>query len=177
MKTVDPKQLKKLATPIDEIIIIDIREPSEYAREHIPGSINIPLNQLTEYDTTNWQDKTVLFHCKSGNRTKQAQILIDKIPHGEKLCLSGGIEEWKLIGNDVLTNKEAPLELMRQVQIIAGSMVLLGVLLAYLISPYFIILTIIAGIGLLNAGITGFCGMAKLLMFLPYNKSTNKQEK
>jgi rhodanese-related sulfurtransferase len=60
--------------------------------------------------------------------------------------------------------------MMRQVQIVAGSLVLAGVLLGWLISPYFFGLAAFVGAGLTFAGISGFCGMAKLLAFLPWNR-------
>ena len=78
--------------------------------------------------------------------------------------------QWKRCGLTTEVNRKAPLDIMRQVQIVVSLMVLIGVILSYAISPYFIILTIIAGLGLLIAGVTGYCGMANLLMMLPYNK-------
>ena len=59
---------------------------------------------------------------------------------------------------------------MRQVQIVAGSLVLAGVLLGWLVSPMFLGLSAFVGAGLAFAGISGFCGMAKLLAFLPWNR-------
>ena len=64
----------------------------------------------------------------------------------------------------MVTNTKAPIEIMRQVQIITGLMILIVI-----VSPYFIIITTFVGLGLLTAGVTGFCGMANLLMILPYN--------
>ncbi len=60
---------------------------------------------------------------------------------------------------------------MRQVQIIAGFLIVLGVALSYTVSKDFILLSGFVGLGLLVAGVTGFCGMANLLMLLPYNKN------
>ena len=59
---------------------------------------------------------------------------------------------------------------MRQVQIAAGSLVLLGVLLGFLWRPEFYALSGFIGAGLLFAGITGWCGMAKLLVVMPWNR-------
>tara|TARA_B100000749_G_C18311461_1_gene416920 strand:- start:24 stop:545 length:522 start_codon:yes stop_codon:yes gene_type:complete len=170
MKTIDIATLNQLQIPVNELVIIDIRTPDEYAKVHIPNSINIPLTQLSTTNFTQWQNKTLLFYCKAGHRTQQAESLIAQLNCKTILCLQGGINAWQKVGNKVNYNPKAPLELVRQVQIIVGIMILLGVTFAYLISPYFIILTIFAGLGLLMAGLTGFCGMAKLLMFLPYNK-------
>ena len=72
----------------------------------------------------------------------------------------------------VATDRSQPLELQRQVQIGAGSLTLLGVLLGLLASPWFYAIPAFVGAGLVTAGVTGFCGMARLLMRAPWNKST-----
>jgi hypothetical protein len=59
---------------------------------------------------------------------------------------------------------------MRQVQIVAGALVLAGVLLGFLIAPAWIGLAAFVGAGLLMAGITGWCGMAHMLALMPWNR-------
>jgi rhodanese-related sulfurtransferase len=66
--------------------------------------------------------------------------------------------------------KGAPLPLMRQVQIAAGSLVLLGLVLSNVVAPPWILLTWFVGAGLTFAGISGFCGMARLLAAMPWNR-------
>jgi hypothetical protein len=56
------------------------------------------------------------------------------------------------------------------VQIAAGSLVLLGVMLAWLVSPWFVLLSAFVGAGLTFAGMSGWCGMAKLLGAMPWNR-------
>lgn len=167
---IDDQTLIAQADQLKDAIIIDIRSPSEYAGEHVLGSVNIPLDQLSQHDTSAWKDKTLIFHCKSGHRTQQARLLIENIACRHKLCLGGGLEQWKRCGLATHIDQKAPLALMRQVQILVGSLIILGVVLTVLLSPYFILLPFFVGCGLLVAGVTGFCGMANLLMLLPYNK-------
>ncbi|RZJ93902.1 MAG: DUF2892 domain-containing protein, partial [Brevundimonas sp.] len=69
-------------------------------------------------------------------------------------------------------DRKAPLELMRQVQIAAGSLVLLGTVLAWLVHPAFIALSGFVGAGLVFAGASGFCGMARVLAVMPWNRRT-----
>lgn len=164
------QDLQQYAKGDKDVVIIDVRNPDEYRREHIPGSVNIPVDQLDKTDFSQWQSKTLLFHCQSGNRTKMAQKAIEAIACKAKFCITGGIAQWKSCGLSVEANKKAPLPLMRQVQIVAGLLILIGVVLSLTVSPYFIILTAFVGLGLTFAGISGFCGMANLLMLLPYNK-------
>jgi hypothetical protein len=59
---------------------------------------------------------------------------------------------------------------VRQVQIGAGSRVLIGVVLGALVAPGFYTLSAFVGAGLLVAGTTGFCGMARLLVHMPWNR-------
>ena len=59
----------------------------------------------------------------------------------------------------------------RQVQLIAGLMVLTGVALGTLIHPWFLAIAAFFGAGLIFAGVTGTCGLALLLMKLPWNRS------
>jgi rhodanese-related sulfurtransferase len=66
--------------------------------------------------------------------------------------------------------KNAPLPLMRQVQITAGSLVLLGLILSNVVAPAWILLSWFVGAGLVFAGVSGFCGMARLLALMPWNK-------
>lgn len=67
-------------------------------------------------------------------------------------------------------DKSQPLPLMRQVQIVAGALILLGVALGYAFSSGFFLLSAFVGAGLTFAGITGFCGMARLLALMPWNR-------
>ena len=52
----------------------------------------------------------------------------------------------------------------------SGSLVLLGTVLGVIASPWFLVLSGGAGLGLLYAGLSGTCGMATLLAQLPYNQ-------
>lgn len=88
--------------------------------------------------------------------------------------LEGGIDAWKAAGLEVEQDPTQPLELQRQVMIAAGSLVLLGVLLGYALSPWLFLLSGFVGAGLIFAGISGFCGMALLLQRMPWNRRLNQ---
>jgi len=154
----------------NDIIVIDIREPDEHAREHIGGSINVPSSQLDSANLEQCKDKTILVYCRTGNRTNRVKEILSNIQCKEIFCIEGGIEQWKRCGFETKKNTKAPIELIRQVQITVGFLIILSIALTYYFSPYFIFISLFCGAGLLFAGITGTCGMAKLLTFLPYNK-------
>ncbi|MDW8399764.1 MAG: DUF2892 domain-containing protein, partial [Acetobacteraceae bacterium] len=80
------------------------------------------------------------------------------------------LEAWKAAGLPVAEDRRQPIELMRQVQIAAGSLVLVGVLLGALLHPGFFALSGFVGAGLVFAGATGTCGLAQLLRLMPWNR-------
>ena len=154
--------------------LIDIRTPDEYTKEHIKGAINKTLNELNSHDF--FEDEIVVFHCQSGNRTRQAEGFFSKLPIKNVYILKGGINAWKKEKLQTVINAKTPFPIMRQVQIIVGFMVVLGIVLSYTISPWFNILSAFFGAGLLFAGLSGTCALANVLMLLPFNKIKNKEE-
>jgi hypothetical protein len=70
----------------------------------------------------------------------------------------------------VAEDRRQPLELMRQVQIAAGSLVVLGVALGAMVHPGFFALSGFVGAGLVFAGVTGTCGLARVLRMMPWNR-------
>lgn len=153
-----------------EAVLIDVREPDEYAREHIESAHLAPLSRFDPAAIAGERSKIAVFHCNSGNRTTQAASQLLNAGFAETYHLEGGLQAWKRAGLPVVTDRKAPLPIMRQVQIAAGSLVLLGILLAVLVSPWFMALSAFVGAGLVMAGITGFCGMANLLAYMPWNR-------
>ncbi len=88
-------------------------------------------------------------------------------------CLQGGIEAWKAAEFAVHTNRKAPLEMMRPVQIAAGGLVVPGAALGAGVNPAFYALSAFIGAGLLFAGLSGWCGMALLLKAMPWNRASS----
>ena len=84
--------------------------------------------------------------------------------------LEGGLMARQQAGLPVEKRRGAPLPLRRQVQIAAGSLVLAGVLLSQLVASGWIWLSGFVGVGLVFAGVSGFCGMARLLAVMPWNR-------
>jgi len=95
---------------------------------------------------------------------------LEQATNCEAYILEGGIEGWKQAGLPVVADKSQPIEINRQVMIAAGSLVLIGVLLGAFVSSGFYVLSGLIGAGLVFAGVSGFCGMAKLLALMPWNR-------
>ena len=70
-----------------------------------------------------------------------------------------------------MTDRRQPIEVQRQVQIGAGSLAFLGTMLGLFVSPWFFVVPAAVGAGLVMAGVTGFCGMARVLTRAPWNRA------
>lgn len=153
--------------------LIDIRDPDEYAREHIPAARSVPLDTLPGGLETH-AGETVIFHCQSGARTSSnAARLAQAATPAQAFIVEGGIQGWKQAGLITQEDTSQPLPLMRQVQIAAGLLTLCGVVLGFTLSSGFFLLSGFVGAGLLFAGLTGFCGMVRLLKVMPWNRRTS----
>lgn len=172
---ISPVQARKL---LDEgAILIDIRQPEEYAREHIAQAKLHPLNPSVGYvlPEDSRKGKMVIFHCLSGMRSEQnANLLAQAASPATVFLLEGGMTAWKKAGFPTEVNHKQPIELMRQVQIVAGALILGGVILGYSVNSAFFLLSGFVGAGLLFAGATGFCGMARLLLKMPWNRAIKR---
>jgi len=151
-------------------VLLDIREPDEHARERIPQARNVPLARLAQAPLQIDGAHAVIFHCKGGARTSGHAISLAAATACDAYILEGGLDAWKGAGLPVVTDRKQPLEIMRQVQITAGGLVLLGVVLGATIQPLFYGLAAFVGAGLMFAGISGTCAMATLLRRMPWNR-------
>jgi len=153
----------------DQITLIDIREADEYAREHIKGALHLPLSALTKGDIDLEIGKQVVFHCRSGNRTEVNCAQLDAHVEGEALIMTGGLDAWKTANLPIIADKSAPMEINRQVQITAGLLTLIGIVLGFLIHPGLFALSAFIGAGLAYSGLSGTCAMANAMMHMPWN--------
>lgn len=173
IKTISPQNAQKLLG--EGAVLVDIRSADEYAREHITHAQHIALETITSGGAEFSNAAAVIFHCRSGNRTRMNAAVLESCASCDTYLLDGGLDAWKRAGLPVITDKKQPLELQRQVQIGAGSLALGGTLLGALISPWFYLIPGLVGAGLIVAGVTGFCGLARLLMHAPWNRGTAQQ--
>ena len=172
LQTISPERAAELVR--NGAVLIDIREADEHAREHIPGARHHALSRIDDETPVRKGDDVLVFHCRSGARTRgNAARLAAAARTCETYILEGGIDAWKKAGLPVKLDRKQPIDIMRQVQIAAGSLILLGAALGYFVAPAFYGLSAFVGAGLLFAGVSGFCGMAHLLALLPWNRRVN----
>lgn len=171
LRKIDPRKLQQ-KMEAGEVILIDIRSPREFAHEHIEGAQLVPLGSFDRHDFPNSRSQTAVFTCRSGARTTMAANRLLAKGFRSAYVLEGGLDAWKRAGLPVQTTPAKPLSLQRQVHLIAGSLALAGAILAWRVAPEFILLSGFVGAGLLLDGLTGFCGMARLLALMPWNRQS-----
>lgn len=171
LEEISTQELKALLSQDnDEIQLIDVREYPEYAAGHLIGARLMPLGELSgQTETLERKLKTILM-CRSGKRSAEAQNILrnkgmDKVCH-----LQGGLLAWEQSGETLHKEGKAPWALERQVRVAAGSLVLLGVVLSWVMHPGFIGISAFVGAGLVFAGVTDWCGMGLLLAKMPWNQ-------
>lgn len=169
LKTIDPSSLNTLLSQ-QAVTLVDVREPSEHAGEKIPGSILVPLSKFDPNRVPFDANKTTVLYCRTGNRSAQAAQKLFAAGMNEVTHLEGGLLAWAQAGYPTEVNKNAPISLMRQVQIVAGSLVVIGTVLGAFGSPWFLLLTGFVGSGLVFAGITDTCALGILLAKMPWNQ-------
>ena len=174
IRTITPQELHHLAGEGSSTAILDVRTPAEFARVHAAGACLMPLDRLdvraAEAALRNPNGRIYVI-CQSGTRSAMACQRFAEAGIGDAYSVAGGTAAWEKLGLPVVRGSGHVIPLERQVRIVAGSLVLLGCLLAWLVQPEFIALSAVVGAGLVFAGITDICGMALLLGKMPWNQS------
>jgi len=145
---------------------IDVREYPEFAGGHASCARLMPLGQvkarLHELDGT----KPIIVLCKSGKRAAKAADILEQAGCRDITVVEGGTDAWIAAGLKVEREKRAPWALERQVRLVAGLLVLVGLFI-----PPWPWLSAFVGAGLAFASLTNTCGMALLLAKMPWNRS------
>lgn len=109
------EDVKKLVeTPNPNVVIVDVREPAEYAEGHIPTAINIPFKSspgALGLDAEEFQDvfgfekpetdKNVLFYCLAGVRSSAAEGLAATFGYQKRANYKGSYEDWVKHGGEI----------------------------------------------------------------------------
>jgi rhodanese-related sulfurtransferase len=170
--TIGPQELAELCES-GQIDLIDVRTPVEYRELHVAGARNVPLDKLDPVavmQTRNGlKDEPLYVICRSGSRGRQACEKFLAAGFTNVINVEGGTQACVGAGLPVVRGKKA-ISLERQVRIVAGSLVLLGVLLGWLVHQVFFALSAFVGAGLIFAGMTDTCGMGMLLARMSWNQ-------
>ncbi|WP_371573986.1 rhodanese-like domain-containing protein [Streptomyces sp. NBC_01314] len=157
---------------LSELTVVDVRTPGEYASGHVPGALNVPLDQLERaLPTLKGSDAELLVVCRSGVRSQKACALLAE--HGVTAAdLTGGTNAWTAGGHELHRPSggvRATWAMERQVRFTAGALVLVGLGLGLLHPAWQLLSAGVAG-GLVVSALTDTCGMAAILSRLPHNR-------
>ena len=167
IKSVDPLPLHQWLSE-GNATLLDVRETPEYRARHIHHARHVPLGKI---DTVQLPEhgKVIVYCLKGGRGMSACEKLSRGNPGLEIYNLTGGIDAWANAGLPVVGGI-APLPLDRQVQLTIGLALLAASAMTLLISPMFVTLCAAFGAGLVAAGATGDCALARIIAHAPWNK-------
>lgn len=167
MKKITVHELKD---KLNDYLVIDVRCPTDHKSERIESAYLIPVSDIS-VDKLPKKDTPVVIHCYSGKLSIEAcKKLQTEDPSLEVYSLEGGITAWKGAGLPTKKSKKFVIGVVRQTQIGVGLFIFIGVIFGTYINPMFYMVSGFFGLGLVFAGLTGWCGMTKLLACMPWNK-------
>jgi len=82
----------------NQALLVDVRETSEFDKEHIPGALLLPLSAFDPELFPTIKDKKVVLHCAVGKRSESAGKMLINEGYEDIIHMTGGIEEWKKAG-------------------------------------------------------------------------------
>lgn len=153
-----------------KIRLIDIRETDEFLRSSVAESESMPLSIISKL-SIDTSDKTIVFTCQTSVRTAKNSQLLESLAKTSAYSMEGGLNAWDKEKLPLLKSCQG-LSIFRQIQITAGLIIILSFVLSTMFSSA-IWVALFVGVGLLWAGISGFCGMGILLEKMPWNKNDN----
>jgi len=83
-------------------LILDVRGRDEFAAGHVPGSRNIPHDEVGQYAQELGKYEKIYIHCRSGKRAQVARDVLEKSGLTNVICISsGGMLDWEQAGYPV----------------------------------------------------------------------------
>ncbi len=167
----DAAAVQGLVATNPDVLLVDVRTSGEYQTAHIPGSVNLTLDQVDAHLRRIVADAggSLVLVCQSGARAGQAHERLTAAGLGDIAVLDGGMNAWVVAGGPVERAGKARWSLERQVRLVAGALVLVAVL-ASIAVPELRFVAGAVGAGLVLAALTDSCVMGMLLARLPYNR-------
>lgn len=163
IRSIDQAALLRMG---EQRLLVDVREPAEFAGERLPGSINIPLSRLEAEASGLPKDKPLVILCRSGRRSQDAAGRLSALGYSDVMVLVGGLA----CCQGLEKGPGGAWAMERQVRMAAGSLVLLGLALSWAVHPALLCLSAGIGAGLVYSAATDTCGMAMILARMPWNR-------
>lgn len=169
---ISPHTLREWMAQHKDLVVVDVRSAAEFESLHIKGSYNVPLNLLSEHaeDLASRLGERVVLVCHSGVRAEQARQRLARVGLESAYVLNGGAAGFADAGGAVVRGASR-WDLERQVRLVAGSLVLTGLVGGKFVSPKLRTVAGIIGTGLTFSAATNTCAMGKALLAMPWNKA------
>ncbi len=103
---VPPREFQRMMKD-PKAILLDVREPSEHNRAHLPGARLMPLRKLIESPVELPRNSKILLACRSGRRAARALYVLEDLGYENLAGLRGGILAWRAAGLPVVTESDA----------------------------------------------------------------------
>ncbi|MBI4425504.1 MAG: DUF2892 domain-containing protein [Elusimicrobia bacterium] len=147
---------------------LDVRSSPEHHAERIEGATLSPPCALERRAAGLDRAAPVYVFCARGPRSERAARRLEASGFRDVRVLEGGLAAWVSAGLPTLRDASG-WTLERQVRLVAGSLVVAGVGLGWVAHPAFLALSAFVGLGLVFSAVTNTCGMASVLMRMPWN--------
>lgn len=169
-----PAELHRLLGSRRPPRLLDVRAAAEFEHAHIVGAYHVPLHLLGEHaaEIRTVDEPGIVLVCQSGQRARRADDVLRHAGMAGLQVLDGGMAAWQQAGLPV-ARVTARVSIERQVRILAGTLVAAGGAAALFANPWWAVVPLAVGSGLVVAGVTDTCGMGLLLARLPFNRAAS----
>ena len=92
---ISKNQAEELIKDRKEVIIIDVRNNTDYIQSHLENALNIPLREMNEHlkELEQYKENPIILYCSKGNRSKVAAIQLEALGYKNLYVIKEGINE------------------------------------------------------------------------------------
>lgn len=104
IKELSPAELEKMLGEVDDVLVVDVREPSEYEQGHIEGALLIPRGILEAAADEQYpkhhpelhiaRQRPVVLYCATGGRSAMATWVLQQMGFANVMNMDGGMTRW-----------------------------------------------------------------------------------
>jgi len=165
---IHPSELREGLEGPSAFRLVDVRNPDEYEALHVRGAENVPLMQLLDQSSEWPRGERIHLICQQGPRSQNAAQQLRVAGFEDVAVIDGGTFGCARQGVPVVRGPRK-LGVQQQMQLIVGTMIIVGAVGSFG-ATWLIAVALFGGVGLLFAGITGFCPLASALSRAPWNR-------
>jgi hydroxyacylglutathione hydrolase len=104
--TIPSLNAKELRERLEEVVLIDVRQQSEWDAGHIPGAIHFEGGRVARESLPFPHDKPLAIQCSTGNRSMSVSSVLRRRGYQNVIQVDGGITKWKMHGFEVVGDEQ-----------------------------------------------------------------------